>query len=128
MHHKSLDSFSIGTSALCAVHCLFTPILLVLFPALNVLPFDSHDFHVALVWLITPMSLVAAFLGCKKHKNKSVMALIIGGLATLIVAALFGHDLAGETGEKVLTVVATLIIAVGHIRNYHLCRTDRCSH
>lgn len=121
-----LDKLSIGASTACAIHCAAMPAILALFPTLSFLPSDDHAFHEALVWLIVPMSLLAAFLGCSKHKDKMVLFGIISGLALLVGTALFAHDLVGEIGEKVGTVAATVILAISHWRNYSLCRKRSC--
>lgn len=128
LKQKFLDSLSISASAICAIHCAAMPIILAMFPALSFLPSEDHEFHMALVWLIAPMSLLAAFLGCKKHKDIKVLSGIILGLFTLVVTAVWGHDFVGELGEKSLTVLATLILAIAHWRNYSLCRKRACEH
>ncbi|GLX86833.1 hypothetical protein tloyanaT_30860 [Thalassotalea loyana] len=123
-----LDKLSIGASVLCALHCAFLPIALAVFPVLSFLPSSDHTFHMALVVLIVPLSLAAAFIGCKKHRDMTVMIGIITGIITLVMAAVFGHDLLGEAGEKIITVVATAILAYSHWRNYSLCRRKSCNH
>jgi len=121
-----LDKLSIGASTICAIHCAVLPILLAVFPALSFLPSENHEFHEALVILVVPMSLLAAYLGCSKHKDMRVLVGIGSGLVLLLVTALFGHDLVGETGEKAFTVLASIILAMSHWRNYKLCRARDC--
>lgn len=121
-----LDKFSIGTSAVCAIHCAAMPIVLALFPTLSFLPAEEHTFHLALVFLIVPMSLVAGFLGCRQHKDRIVLSSIVIGLLLLVLTAVFGHDVVGETGEKVATVIATFILAFAHWRNFSLCKKREC--
>lgn len=123
-----LDRLSISASALCAVHCAVLPIMLAVFPALSSLPNNDHRFHLALIFLIVPTSIFAALLGCAKHKDKWVLAGIITGLTTLTVTALFGHDFIGDMGEKVATVLASIVLATAHWRNYSLCRSKKCNH
>lgn len=122
-----LDKFSIGASAVCAIHCAAMPILLALFPTLSFLPAEEHTFHLALVFLIVPMSVVAGFLGCRQHRDKVVLSGIAFGLLLLVLTAVFGHDVVGETGEKVATVVATFILAFAHWRNFSLCKKRKCN-
>lgn len=121
-----LDRLAIGVSGLCAIHCLFTPILLTLLPVTQLAELDEHLFHILLIWLILPSSLIAATLGCSKHKDKLVLVGIATGIFTLIVSAFWGHDLLGEFGEKAATVLATSILALSHWRNFKLCRADEC--
>jgi len=124
-----LDRFAIGLSALCAVHCLAVPVLLILFPSIMAsFHLDDHGFHQLLIGLAIPTSAIAVFLGCKRHKDQSVFALAGIGIALLITAAIFGHDVLSETGEKVATLFAASILALAHWRNYSLCRKDSCEH
>ncbi|WP_017445854.1 MerC domain-containing protein [Gayadomonas joobiniege] len=122
-----LDKVSIGASTICAIHCAVLPILLAVFPSLSFLPSNDHLFHQALVFMIVPMSLLAGFSGCRKHKDKWVAGGIIAGLMILVVAAIFGHDLFGESGEKTATVLASVFLACAHWRNFLLCRKTDCN-
>lgn len=124
-----LDRFAIGLSVLCAIHCLFVPVLLLLFPSvIATLQLDNHFFHELLVWLVIPTSIVAVFLGCKRHKNVAVLTLAGIGMLSLVATAMFGHAVLGEVGEKIATLFAASILAYAHWRNYVMCRTDSCEH
>lgn len=124
-----LDRFAIGLSLLCTVHCLAIPVVLILFPSLMAtLHIDDHVFHALLLWLAIPSSAVAIFLGCKRHKDHLVFILAGIGLVSLTATAFFGHDVLGETGEKIATLFAVSILAYAHWRNYSLCRGDSCQH
>lgn len=128
MKQTVLDRVSIGVSTLCAIHCALLPIILATVPAFSHLSADNHEFHIALVFLIVPMSIIAGLMGCAKHKDKLVLAGIASGLTLLLVAAFFGHDLMGEVGERVATVIASFILVFSHWRNYRLCRAKKCDH
>ena len=123
-----LDKFAVSTSAICAIHCLFLPLLLVVSPALGATIFGQESFHVWLLWLVIPLSFVALSLGCRKHKNWLVVMFGLAGLTFLISAATLGHDILGETGERIATLIGAVFIAVGHMRNYTLCRRAACDH
>jgi hypothetical protein len=43
------------------------------------------------------------------------------GIGALLIASFFGHDLFGESGEKLLTLIGAGIISLGHIKNQKLC-------
>ena len=122
-----LDKVSIGVSTICAIQCALMPILLVLSPNIFLANVDEHFFHLLLIWLVLPTSALACFLGCSKHSDKIVLFGIVSGLFTLVFAAVFGHDLLGEIGEKVVTILAAVILALAHWRNYKLCRKNICS-
>lgn len=123
-----LDRVAISTSALCAVHCLCLPVFLSVLPALGATFFGQESFHVVLLWLVIPLSVIALGMGCRKHKNWIVGLLGLAGLTLLIIAAAFGHEFLGETGERLATLAGALFIGVGHFRNYTLCQSSECDH
>lgn len=116
------DKAAVSLSVICAIHCMAMPIILVAVPALTGLFFTEESFHLWMVVAVLPLSVYALTVGCKKHKRYRVLGIGAVGLAILIGAALFGHDLVGEDGEKALTVIGATIIAIGHILNFRLCR------
>jgi len=123
-----LDKFAISTSAICAIHCLFLPLFLGVFPALSATMFGEESFHQLLLWFVIPLSIISLSLGCKKHKSWFVGLLGLFGLAVLILAATLGHDGLGESGERIATLVGASAIAIAHFRNYFLCRKTDCDH
>ncbi|WP_282166439.1 MerC domain-containing protein [Shewanella japonica] len=123
-----LDRLAISVSALCALHCIAGPLLLILFPTMLSLPVSDHFYHILMVWVIIPTSSIAVFLGCTRHKDPTVLVLAFSGMIALGVTAIYGHDLFGETGEKLMTLASTIILVCAHWRNYSLCRSDACEH
>lgn len=122
------DRLSISFSAICAMHCAFFPLMLAVFPSIAIIPVEDQVFHEILVWLALPSSMTATYLGCSRHKDLLVLLGTGLGLATLILTAIFGHELLGEKGEKVATFLAAIILACSHWRNFSLCHKDDCRH
>lgn len=116
------DKVAISLSALCTFHCLILPLLTVLLPSIAALPLHDEAFHIWMVVAVVPISLFALTMGCKKHKNFSMLLIGTTGLVILCMAAFFGHDLLGEELEKVFTLVGAITIAIVHIWNYRLCQ------
>ena len=125
-HSFFLDKFAVSTSAICAIHCLFLPVLLSVFPALGTTIFGQESFHTLLLLLVIPLSLVALTMGCKQHKNWSVAIFGLIGITILILTAAFGHDWFGHDGERIATLIGVCAIAAGHLLNYKLCRRVSC--
>lgn len=121
-----LDRLAITASALCALHCIAGPLLLVVFPSLLAMPVGDHFYHMLMVWFVIPTSSIAVLMGCTRHKDPKVLVLAFFGIVGLAVSAVFGHDFLGETGEKLATLAATCLLVVAHWRNYSLCRSDSC--
>ena len=73
----------------------------------------------------------SALLAChwvRRHKNKSVLFAGIAGLGFLVFADFAGHALLGENGERAATLLGAAFIALAHIRNYRICRSQDCDH
>ena len=120
------DKAAIGLSITCALHCLLVPAALVLMPSVASLALDDESFHIALLIAVIPASVVALTLGCRRHKRYRVIGMGGVGLVVLVVAAVAGHDLFDEWGEKGLTLLGALIVATSHVGNYRLCQSHRC--
>jgi hypothetical protein len=120
------DIFAVSCSALCALHCLAVPALLIFVPVVTASIFGGESFHLAILWLILPTSLVALTLGCWRHKDRYVIFLCVAGLAAIVGAGLLGHELLGEAGERGLTLAGSLVLIAGHVRNFRLCRSMAC--
>jgi hypothetical protein len=111
------DKFAIGLSLMCTVHCFATPVILALLPSLAVLQINAEQFHLWILAVVLPTSLLALSLGCKKHKRTRYMACGVVGLAFLIIAVLLGQ----EEAEKALTLIGSAFIALAHWFNYQQC-------
>lgn len=123
---RLLDQLAISASALCLMHCLITPFLLVAVPVLSSTFLAGEAFHRFMVIFVLPLSGIALYIGCRDHKDSAVIALGGLGLIALVTIAFFGHDLLGETGEKIATVISAIVLSMGHLRNYRLCREKAC--
>lgn len=123
-----LDSLAVILSGTCMVHCLALPVLVTLFPIVQGSLLEEQYFHLIMLGLILPTSLIALAVGCRKHKDPVTMALGAAGLVTLTVTALIGHEIFGVLGERIVTSFGGLILATAHIRNYRCCREANCQH
>lgn len=149
--HGWADKLAISMAAVCAVHCLLTPILIVLLPIVATSFFVHEDFHLWMLYLVIPTTSFAMFMGCRQHKDKWVAALSALGLSVLIAALVYerrqapNSEVAAEAhcqhcvrdiSEEPLPLnVAAwintfggLLLASAHIRNYRLCRRASCTH
>jgi len=120
---KLLDTSAVAISALCAVHCLALPVLLVLFPLLGATFMVDEHFHELLLWVILPTSVIAVGLARLNHRDTAVLVLVITGLAFIIGAALWAHNNAPAWVDTAMSVTGGLILAAGHIRNFRICRS-----
>ena len=121
----SADAAAVSLSLLCAVHCLATPILITLLPSAIALRLEDEIFHLWMLLGVVPISTIALTLGCNDHRNLGVACIGALGITMLCSAALLGHDLLGEGGERALTLLGAGLIAGSHIRNFTLCRNSK---
>ena len=120
------DKSAIAVSALCALHCLLIPAAMILYPSmLRFLPGDE-SVHFALLFFIIPISSFALIRGGVVHKSRKIIFIGFSGLAILILAVTFGHDILGGMGEKILTVIGSVVVVTAHVRNHLVCQRFKC--
>ena len=123
-----LDRIGVFLSATCLLHCLALPVLLTIAPITQTGLLDEQTFHLVLFWFILPVSLIALGIGCRQHKDLLILLLGGTGLSLLLFAGLVGHIVLTPTAERGVTIVAGLILAAAHLRNFKICRATNCDH
>ena len=112
-------------SAICMMHCLFAPSLIVLSYSSLALTLESELIHKAILLLTIPVSIFAISLGYKNHSNNSIIYTGIAGLTILISALLIGESI-GENAELILTILGSLMVITCHYKNYDICKKLNC--
>lgn len=128
MTRTVLDRVSIGFSAVCAVHCLILPVLLVFAPALTSMFFNHEQFHLFLMFLVLPTSIIALFMGCKQHGDHHVVLIGTIGLVIISLTAMISPYYHSELLEKGFTLLGAVLIAVSHYLNMKRCTPTHCHH
>ncbi len=118
------DYTSISLAGICVVHCFLTPVALILFPVVGSTFVAEEVFHELMLFLVIPASVVAIFLGCRRHKDFNVIMLGILGLGFLLAGAF----VATGYQEYAFTFIGAFILISGHLRNFRLCRKYCCDH
>ena len=121
------DKTAISLSALCLVHCLLVPSFLVFLSGYVSLSYNNELIHYAILLIAIPVSFYALIAGVRNHKSYSFLYLGLTGIISLILAVTLGAQMWGEVGEKVLTTVGALLVAISHFKNYRLCREVECN-
>ena len=119
---RKLDKLAILLSGTCLLHCLALPLLVTLVPISQGSLLEEQTFHLLMLWVILPTSLLALTSGCWKHKDITTIALGALGLTSLTLTAIAGHDFLTPNGEKWATITAGMILATAHIRNFLICQ------
>ena len=151
--HGWLDHLAIGMAAVCAIHCLLTPILIMAIPIIATSFFVHQDFHLWMIFLVLPTTIFAVFMGCRNHKDRVVLALSAIGLSVLLFALIqervcyasegdvavssvdcetCSRDLSAEPipmqAGVWLNAIRGVFLASAHVRNFRLCRKSSCCH
>ena len=119
------DKFAMSFSAICMVHCLFAPSLIILSYSSLALTLESELIHKAILLLTIPVSIFAISLGYKNHSNTSIIYTGIAGL-TILISALLIRERIGENAELILTTIGSLMVIACHYRNYRICKKVNC--
>ena len=124
---KISDKFAISLSAICAIHCFFVPVFLVLFSSFESIQYDNELIHFLFLLMTVPISFFALTLGLKNHKKSSFFILGIVGLIIFILALVLSEGVLGELGEKLVTLIGSIIVVFAHFKNYQTCIEIECS-
>jgi hypothetical protein len=81
-----LDHLAISMAVICGIHCLVTPVLLVALPILATTFWVDEHFHLWMLFLVIPTTTLAILSGCRRHKDKWVLAMAGVGVSLLVTA------------------------------------------
>ncbi len=110
------DRLGIAASGVCAVHCLFVPLALALFPGVMARLFASPFTHHVLTGVVVCTSLAAFVPGWLKHGQARVWGWALAGLGCLLAARFEAEGPA----EIVLTALGSVLLIVAHRLNHSL--------
>jgi len=122
------DRIAISLSAICIVHCLAVPLLIVLLPV-AALSFggDSH-FHAVMLWLVVPISVLGLVLGYRVHARARIVVVGLLGMAIVAFAAIWGHAQWPISAEISVSLLGSLLLAGAHWFNFDVVRRVHVHH
>lgn len=128
---KTWDAFGVSLSALCIVHCMILPLLIVAFPSLvhEWLPQEDKT-HVVLLAFILGIAGFAFVSGYRVHGKMRPVLWMAVGILIISYASFFAHDQLGHLWEPVIAIAGSLALIRAHILN-HRCKTceeNECGH
>lgn len=108
------DSLGIFTSAVCLIHCIGLPVLLLLLPSLHLVHDEStHVFLAAWVFLFAALAIRSAV----RKANWPVVYLILTGVSAVLVATFAPTVGLAASIETPLITVGNLLVITGHYQN-----------
>ena len=108
------DRLGIGLSGLCAIHCLFFPVVIALLPMWPVAESLHQWTHPILFLLVAPTVYFA--LRHKQSDHRIPWFLYVG--LVVIAAAWLLHDWVGSWGESIITLIGSALLIGGHWLNF----------
>ena len=118
------DKVAIGLSLACALHCLVTPVIVSLYPSVIAAGLQDERIHLILITFVIPISAFSLTMGCRRHKQLPAVSLGAAGIFALILSALLGHKVGGESLEVAGTLLGSGLVACSHVLNFKLCRAS----
>lgn len=104
-------------SAVCAVHCVTTPLVIALAPAAASVLGGAHPVLLALVIGVALWSFVP---GYRCHHSRFVLSLALTGITLLAVAAFVLHG--NLVAETAVSLVGASVMMTAHWQNRKLLR------
>ena len=83
----ALDTLGVGVSSLCAVHCVFTPVLLMVWPAMGE-RWGGTATHWIIAIAVVPLVGGAVLLGYRHHRKLWIPMLALCGVVLIFTAML----------------------------------------
>jgi hypothetical protein len=117
------DLVGAGFSGLCLAHCLALPIVFVALPLWPGLAAWHSGMHVVFVGLIFPTTLLAMWIGFKRHGSLGPLSVLATGLLIVLTAEVLGHGAVSSIhAETALSVTGSTLLVAGHWRNWTSAR------
>jgi hypothetical protein len=115
--NQSLDIAGIWTSLLCAVHCLFLPLVSVsAFSGLVFLADSKIENAVILISAaLGATSLLPSYF--RHHRNIKAIGFLLSGFFLIVLSRFLGG-----VHEVVLTTVGATLVSAAHVINFRLCK------
>ena len=110
-----LDGAAVVLSALCLVHCLALPLIIIGVPFLA--QFAEGHLHLQMLVVVLPLSTLALGIGYRRHRNSRILIGGVVGMSLLIIGATVAHAQLGLIADRAFTICGSLTLATAHYFN-----------
>ena len=132
LFEKIADRLGICLSALCVVHCVLTPVILLLLPSVQFFHFfTTHEtFHMLMLMVLPMLALLAFIPGFRLHGDKRVFLWAIPGIASIAAGALLfeGNAEGNAWFEAGFSIAGSCMLIRAHFLNRVLCSCCETGH
>lgn len=109
------DRFGIGVSGICAIHCLFFPVLISVLPLFSTVNLLHEWAHPVFLVLLAP---IVFFASKRSHYDFTITSILITGFIIILIGWLLGHYWLGFLFETSMTLLGSGMLIAGHWFNY----------
>ena len=120
--HARLDRAGMWLSALCAVHCMVMPVVLIFFPVMSWIRW-SRIMGGAALGVAAVLGLGGCLLSLRQHRNIYPLLLVMAGLL-FNATGRFAATPLGPWLAQTLVIAGPLTMACGLWRDRRLCRCN----
>jgi hypothetical protein len=124
--HAKLDRLGIWLSALCAVHCMIMPVVLIFFPVMTWIRWSRMTDLIAL-GVAAVFGVGGCLLGRRHHRDATPLVLVLAGLTLNGTGRLAAMHL-GPLLSQTLIIAGPLLMAYGMWQDRQLCKCGGHSH
>ncbi len=122
----NLDKVGMTASSICGVHCILTPVLLVLFPYASIAFIHGEFFEWGFILFSLILASFALFQGFLVHKKFIPFILAFTGFFTFIVVKLLSGSKHESFSSAIIFVIAGSLICFSHYINHKHCKHSKC--
>ncbi len=117
-----LDRAAICVSGLCLAQCLLLPVLVLITPWVSLGVLSDELFHLALLGVILPLSLLAFVQGYSIHRDVRMLGPGLVGLVTVVMAAVLHGRVLDDFATAMVTSLGGILLIGAHWFNLRLRR------
>lgn len=122
---KIIDKIGICASSLCLIHCFFTALMIIGFPALNLSVLGHEVIHEIFAIVVVTTAMIAVYPLCRKHEHKDIIILAVIGTILILSGVIF-HSWPEWIGHTA-TSLGSLFLISAHYKNIKI-RHGKCAH
>lgn len=112
------DAVGIVASIACAIHCVLLPILFTTLTLCGIELLENIYLEIGTILISMCAGSWALIKGVRKHQNKTLLLLFLGGLICMIT----GNLLANDYAEIVCKLTGSILIIIAHLKNVNHCK------
>ncbi len=118
-----LDLAALIAPLACLIHCIATPLVLILLPLAGKTCVPATGCEQLLTLAASIICLVAILPGYRQHRQNTIILLTAAGLALLFTGSFLATDFLGGSLELPVTVSGSIVLIIALLKNRSLSET-----